>query len=64
MINILWMEIMANKKNKILLIILAILLPPLAVYLEKGAGKHLLINILLCIFFYLPGIIHALYLIL
>jgi uncharacterized membrane protein YqaE (UPF0057 family) len=55
---------MAKKKNKILLVILAILLPPLAVYLEKGAGKHLLINILLCIFFYLPGIIHALYLVL
>jgi uncharacterized membrane protein YqaE (UPF0057 family) len=52
-----------KKKNDVLLIILAILLPPLAVYLKKGAGKDLLINIILCLFFYLPGIIHALWLV-
>ena len=34
--------------NKIVLIILSILLVPLAVYLKKGAGKDLVINILLC----------------
>ncbi len=45
--------------NKILLIILAILLPPLGVFLKSGAGKGLLINIILCLFFYLPGVIHA-----
>lgn len=55
---------MAKKKNKVLLIILAILLPPLAVYLEKGGGKDLLINIILTLIFYVPGIIHALWLIL
>jgi len=49
--------------NKLVLIILSILLPPLAVFLNNGAGKHLLINILLCIFFYLPGILHALWLV-
>ncbi|QIR13145.1 YqaE/Pmp3 family membrane protein [Shewanella aestuarii] len=50
--------------NKILLIILAVLLPPVAVFLKKGVGKDLLINIILCIFFYVPGIIHALWVIL
>ena len=45
--------------NKILLVILAILLPPLGVFLKNGAGKDLLINIILCIFFYIPGVIHA-----
>jgi len=45
--------------NKLLLIIIAILLPPVAVFLKKGAGKDLLINILLCIFFFVPGLIHA-----
>jgi len=55
---------MAKKKNNLLLIILAIILPPLAVYLKKGIGKDFWINIILCLFFYLPGIIHALYLIL
>lgn len=47
--------------NKTLLIILAILLPPLAVYLKSGADKQFVINIVLCIFFWIPGIIHALW---
>lgn len=47
--------------NKILLIILAILLPPLAVFLSKGAGRDLLLNIVLCLIFYVPGIVHALW---
>jgi uncharacterized membrane protein YqaE (UPF0057 family) len=46
---------------KIIHIILAILLPPLAVLLVRGVGKDLLINIVLCLFFYLPGIVHGLY---
>ncbi len=50
--------------NKIVLIILAIFLPPVAVFLKKGIGKDLLINIILTILFVLPGIIHALWLIL
>ncbi len=50
--------------NKLLLIILAILLPPVAVFLKAGAGLHLVINILLCLFFYIPGILHALWLVL
>ncbi len=49
--------------NKTVLIILAIVLPPLAVYLKNGAGKDLVINILLCLVFYLPGILHALWLV-
>lgn len=48
-------------ENKLLLIILAILLPPIAVFLKSGAGKDLIINIILCLLFYLPGIIHALW---
>lgn len=49
--------------NKIVLIILAIFLPPVAVFLKKGVGQDLLINIVLCICFWVPGIIHALWLI-
>lgn len=47
--------------NKVLLIILAILLPPVAVFLKSGAGKDLIINIILCLLFYIPGVIHALW---
>ncbi len=47
--------------NKVILIILAIFLPPIAVFLKSGVGKDLLINILLCLLFYVPGIIHAIW---
>lgn len=49
--------------NKVLLIVLAIFLPPVAVFLKNGVGKDLLINILLCLLFVLPGVIHALWLV-
>ena len=44
-------------------ILLAILLPPLGVFLEVGLGKHFWLNILLTILGYIPGIIHAVYII-
>jgi len=47
--------------NKIVLIIISILLPPLAVFLKKGFGKALIINIILCLVLYVPGIIHAIW---
>ncbi|GAA5893845.1 hypothetical protein JCM5296_004617 [Sporobolomyces johnsonii] len=45
-------------------IILAIVLPPLGVFLERGCAADFWINILLTILGYIPGIIHALYIIL
>ncbi|KAJ3561904.1 hypothetical protein NP233_g9906 [Leucocoprinus birnbaumii] len=45
-------------------IIFAVVFPPLGVFLERGCGADLLINILLTILGYIPGIIHALYIIL
>ncbi|MEI9865124.1 MAG: YqaE/Pmp3 family membrane protein [Limisphaerales bacterium] len=50
--------------NKLLLVILAILLPPLAVFLKTNSGKTTLLNLVLCIFFWVPGILHALWVIL
>lgn len=47
--------------NKLVLIILSIFLPPVAVFFKKGAGKDLIINIVLCFLFWLPAIIHALW---
>ena len=47
----------------IIRIIIAILLPPLGVFLQEGLGKHFWINILLTFLGYLPGIVHALYII-
>jgi uncharacterized membrane protein YqaE (UPF0057 family) len=47
--------------NKILLILLAIFLPPVAVFMKKGADINLLINIVLWMLGIIPGIIHALW---
>ena len=40
-------------------IIVAILLPPLGVFLQVGFGLHFWINILLTLLGYVPGIVHA-----
>ena len=49
--------------SKAILIILAILLPPLAVYLHTKRTKDTVINVILCFFFWIPAVLHALYLI-
>ncbi|ETW85769.1 putative stress-induced hydrophobic peptide [Heterobasidion irregulare TC 32-1] len=55
---------MAFTGSDICKIIFAVLLPPIGVFLERGCGADLVINILLTILGYIPGIIHALYIIL
>jgi uncharacterized membrane protein YqaE (UPF0057 family) len=51
--------------NTVLLVILAILLPPLAVYLYEGEiNTRFWISLLLTLLFWLPGIIYALVIIL
>ncbi|MDX9688605.1 YqaE/Pmp3 family membrane protein [Halopseudomonas formosensis] len=47
----------------ILRLIAAILLPPLGVFLQVGFGGAFWLNILLTLFGYLPGIIHAVWII-
>ena len=44
-------------------ILIAILLPPLGVFLQVGLGKDFWINILLTLLGYFPGIIHAVWII-
>ncbi|MBG03396.1 MAG: YqaE/Pmp3 family membrane protein [Rhodospirillaceae bacterium] len=44
-------------------IILALLLPPVAAFLTVGIGLHFWLNILLTIFFFVPGMIHAIWLV-
>ena len=47
----------------IIRLIFAIILPPLGVFLQVGLGLHFWINILLTLCGYLPGIIHAVWII-
>lgn len=44
-------------------LIFAIIFPPLGVLLHRGCHKDLCINVLLTLLGYIPGIIHALFLI-
>lgn len=49
--------------SKIIAYIIAIILPPLSVLMTRGVGMDLLINIVLCIFGYIPGMLHAAYIV-
>jgi uncharacterized membrane protein YqaE (UPF0057 family) len=44
-------------------ILLAVLLPPLGVFLQVGLGRQFWINILLTLLGYVPGIVHAVWII-
>jgi uncharacterized membrane protein YqaE (UPF0057 family) len=55
---------MAATATDIIKIIFAILLPPVGVFMEVGFKGHFWLNILLTLLGYVPGIIHALYVIL
>ena len=44
-------------------IIAAIFLPPLGVFLQVGLVKHFWINIVLTLLGYIPGIVHAVWVI-
>lgn len=48
----------------IIRILLAIVLPPVGVFFEVGLGLHFWLNILLTMFGFVPGIIHAVWVIL
>ncbi|MEB3180953.1 MAG: YqaE/Pmp3 family membrane protein [Nostocaceae cyanobacterium] len=48
---------------KILRLLLGLIVPPLGVLFTVGVGSTLLINILLTIFGWLPGSIHAIWVI-
>lgn len=56
---------MADRRIADLLkILLAILLPPVGVFLEVGFGLHFWLNIILTLLGYIPGLIHALWVVL
>lgn len=48
----------------LILVILAIILPPLAVLLSDGISLHFILNVVLTFFFWIPGLIHALWVVL
>ncbi len=48
---------------QVLRLVLAIILPPLGVFMTVGIRLHFWLNILLTILGFIPGIIHAFYVI-
>ncbi len=48
----------------ILRIILSVLIPPLGVFLQVGLGGQFWLNVLLTLLGYIPGVVHAIYIIL
>ena len=48
----------------IIRIIIALFIPPIAAFLTVGIGVHFWLNILLTILGFLPGVVHALWLVL
>jgi uncharacterized membrane protein YqaE (UPF0057 family) len=44
-------------------LLFSILLPPLGVFLQVGIGPQFWLNIVLTLFGYLPGIVHAVWII-
>ncbi len=47
----------------ILRIVIAIFLPPVAVFTQVGLGKHFWINLVLTLLGWLPGVVHAIWVI-
>jgi len=52
-----------TSQSDVLQILLAIFLPPVGVFLKVGLGLHFWLNILLTILGYVPGIVHAVWII-
>lgn len=52
----------AKQQDTLLLVIIALFIPPLAMYLLEGSWTfNCTINLILTLFFFVPGVIHALY---
>jgi Uncharacterized homolog of Blt101 len=47
----------------LLRVLVSVLLPPLGVFLQEGIGTQFWINILLTLMGYLPGLVHAIWII-
>ena len=52
-------NLLTENSMELIKIICALILPPLGVFLQVGIGKHFWINILLTLLGYIPGIVHA-----
>jgi len=47
----------------LLRVLISVLLPPLGVFLQEGIGPQFWINVLLTLLGYVPGLVHAIWII-
>lgn len=47
----------------LLRVVLSVLVPPLGVFLQEGLNKHFWINLILTLLGYVPGLVHAVWII-
>ncbi|MFQ5571560.1 MAG: YqaE/Pmp3 family membrane protein [Rhodothermales bacterium] len=47
----------------LLRVILSVIIPPLGVFLKIGLGGHFWLNIVLTLIGYIPGLVHAIWII-
>jgi len=47
----------------LLRVLISVLLPPLGVFLQEGIGSQFWINLLLTLLGYVPGLVHAIWII-
>lgn len=47
----------------LLRIVLSVILPPVGVFLQEGIGFHFWLNIVLTLLGYIPGLVHAIWII-
>jgi uncharacterized membrane protein YqaE (UPF0057 family) len=55
-------EVGGSKVMDVLRVLLAVLCPPLGVFLRVGFGGHFWLSCLLTFFGYIPGLVHAIWL--
>ena len=49
----------STSTSDLLRVLLSVLLPPLGVFLQEGIGAQFWLNVLLTLFGYVPGLVHA-----
>jgi len=54
---------MEEKTKDIIRILLSVIIPPIGVFLQVGIGLHFWLNLLLTFMGYIPGLIHAIWVI-
>ena len=55
---------MDEKAKDLIRIILSLIIPPVGVFFQVGFGLHFWVNIVLTLLGYVPGLIHAIWIIL